>query len=335
MQPGLKTLKKGELLFHEGDSSKAMYLIRSGVLRIFKKKGEQSIEIDTVRSGQILGELAFLDGKPRSASAEALSDCTLVEISTEIFAQAVIKMPEWLKILLKTVVGRLRTATTRIKNLESSSTTFQYGEMGTERVFVYISPQDLMRFLAALLLSETQEHGISISTFERHANQVFQLPGAKTTSLLDLFTELSWLTETEGNLKITDSETLRSFLSFLEEQSLVEPSKRIDLSPRLTEILGWIAEDPNLLAQKQKSSYRLNLGPIRKSPAGLEKFRIDEVEGLVSVFYLSPLNLQSPEEQWTEVNPKLILQHSQFHKTLGKIAELNAQKKSTKARSAS
>ena len=55
---GVRRLQKGDLLFKEGDSSSAMYLIRSGMIRIFKKKGDQQIEIDTLRSGQIVGEMA-------------------------------------------------------------------------------------------------------------------------------------------------------------------------------------------------------------------------------------------------------------------------------------
>src|SRR3954467_3009621 len=76
-----RKLKKGELLFAEGENSRAMYYLKTGMIRIFKKKGDSQIEIDTVRSGQIIGELAFLDGNPRSASGEALTDCELMEVS--------------------------------------------------------------------------------------------------------------------------------------------------------------------------------------------------------------------------------------------------------------
>src|SRR5690348_3714743 len=79
--PQLVKLKKGQLLFSEGENSRAMYFLKSGMIRIFKKKGDSSIEIDTVHSGQVIGELAFLDGNPRSASGEALTDCELNEIS--------------------------------------------------------------------------------------------------------------------------------------------------------------------------------------------------------------------------------------------------------------
>jgi len=50
-------------------------LVKTGMIRLFKKKGDSQIELDTIHSGQVVGELAFLDGNPRSASGEALTDC--------------------------------------------------------------------------------------------------------------------------------------------------------------------------------------------------------------------------------------------------------------------
>ena len=126
--PQTRRLKKGELLFSEGENSRAMYFLKAGMIRLFKKKGDSNIEFDTVRSGQVLGELAFLDGNPRSASGEALTECELVEISGPTFQEVLARMPDWLKIMLKTVVGRLRTASTRIRQLEQASTAFDYSD---------------------------------------------------------------------------------------------------------------------------------------------------------------------------------------------------------------
>src|SRR4051812_18346084 len=134
-------VKKGELLFKEGDKSRAMYLLKSGMIRLFTRRGNTNIEIDTIRPGQILGELAFLDGNPRSLSGEALSECELIEISGPMFIDVLSKTPDWLKILLKTVVGRLRAANTRIRQLESSNASLNYSdkEGGKRSGYQYLS----------------------------------------------------------------------------------------------------------------------------------------------------------------------------------------------------
>ena len=96
-------LKTGEMVFNEGDQSKSLYFVKRGVVRIFKKKGVGAIEIQSIRAGQVLGELAFFDNQPRSASAEALTSVELVEISKAALDDAISKVPDWFSALIKRV----------------------------------------------------------------------------------------------------------------------------------------------------------------------------------------------------------------------------------------
>ena len=52
---GVVRLRKGEMLFEEGDNAGSMYLIRQGSIRVFKKKGDGDIEIETIRANQLIG----------------------------------------------------------------------------------------------------------------------------------------------------------------------------------------------------------------------------------------------------------------------------------------
>ena len=54
-----RKLKKGELLFNEGDISKSMYFIQTGTIRLFKKKGNASIELGVIHKGEVIGEMGF------------------------------------------------------------------------------------------------------------------------------------------------------------------------------------------------------------------------------------------------------------------------------------
>src|SRR6187402_2389035 len=113
------TLKANEMVFNEGDQSKNLYFIKRGVVRIFKKKGTGAIEIETIRAGQILGELAFFDNQPRSASAEALTSTELIEISSAALEDAMSKVPDWFAALVKSITARLRNTTNKLRTLES------------------------------------------------------------------------------------------------------------------------------------------------------------------------------------------------------------------------
>jgi CRP-like cAMP-binding protein len=79
------TAPAGTLIMAEGEHTNALYLIESGAVTIFRKIGEEGEErlLATLPAGSTLGEMALLDGEPRSASARTKTDCQLIEIDPE------------------------------------------------------------------------------------------------------------------------------------------------------------------------------------------------------------------------------------------------------------
>ena len=79
-----------------------------------------------------------------------------MEISGPTFQQVLAKLPDWLKILMKTIVGRLRAASTRIRQLESASSALDYsGDGKRSSHYVYLSTTDCLKVCTALLLVGT------------------------------------------------------------------------------------------------------------------------------------------------------------------------------------
>ena len=77
-----RSFPKGGRVFHEGDPSDACYVIRSGEVRVTREHSDgRAITLATLGPGEIVGELAMLDGEVRSASLEALSDLELLAIA--------------------------------------------------------------------------------------------------------------------------------------------------------------------------------------------------------------------------------------------------------------
>jgi CRP/FNR family transcriptional regulator len=76
-----RSFPKGARVFHEGDRSDACYIVSSGEVRVTREHSDgRAITLATLGPGEIVGELAMLDGEVRSASVEALSDLELLAI---------------------------------------------------------------------------------------------------------------------------------------------------------------------------------------------------------------------------------------------------------------
>ena len=60
---GLKTYRPGEIIFREKEFSESLYIIQKGQVRLFTAKGKGFVEIGILRSGEVIGEMAYFDEK--------------------------------------------------------------------------------------------------------------------------------------------------------------------------------------------------------------------------------------------------------------------------------
>ena len=233
-----KVLKKGELLFKEGDDSRSLYLIKSGIIKIFKTKikGDQ-IELGVIKSNEILGEMAFFDGSPRSASAEAIQDSTAIEIDFNVLKKHIESQPEWFAGIIRSIVGRLRTANNRIKQLESSQVSVSYkkGASGQlESSFEYFSSKTITNFTLSLLSSQVN-NVIDIPNLKKYYQYLYQENPTKLLELVTFFAEqkildLNDFKEGSGVIKISNPSKLNSFIEFLASEAKKESELQFNIT---------------------------------------------------------------------------------------------------------
>lgn len=111
--------KKDEVIFPEESPGDKMYIIRQGSVKVFKKIKNNETTLAIVNPGEFFGEMALLDGGPRSAAAKAIEDVKALVISTKNFEMLREKSPQValriMDVLVRTLSTRLRQAN---KNLE-------------------------------------------------------------------------------------------------------------------------------------------------------------------------------------------------------------------------
>ena len=100
-------LEKDQVLFKEGYLEKKMYIIMSGCILICKGITAQK-RIAVLGAGEYLGEMALVDSQPRSATAVALSDTLVMEISEQIFRDHITTNSKALMEMMKVSTLRIR-----------------------------------------------------------------------------------------------------------------------------------------------------------------------------------------------------------------------------------
>ena len=96
-------------LFHSGDSGDSMYLIENGRVRISVRDVDGSdVTLAELAGGDFFGEMALLDGKPRSADATVIETARLAILSRENFLKFVRGNPEVALKMLSAITQRLR-----------------------------------------------------------------------------------------------------------------------------------------------------------------------------------------------------------------------------------
>ena len=106
-----RILPKGEYIFREGESADYAYVLKDGGVEILKTGIDGEVVLATLeKANTLFGEMALIDGAPRSAGARASSDTTVTEIQQDDFLQYVQKNPTAALNIMKNLSGQLREA---------------------------------------------------------------------------------------------------------------------------------------------------------------------------------------------------------------------------------
>ena len=88
-----RILPKGEFIFREGESADYAYVLKDGGVEILKTGIDGEVVLATLeKANTLFGEMALIDGAPRSAGARASSDTTVTEIQQDDFLQYIVRL---------------------------------------------------------------------------------------------------------------------------------------------------------------------------------------------------------------------------------------------------
>lgn len=149
----VRTFRRGDVLFSEGDVGDVLYGVIAGMLRIQATSMDgRSLNLNVLGAGEIFGEIAFLDGGLRTASCEVLETAQLLCIPRAQFLVLLGQQPEISLKLLELLCRRIRWTSQQVSE------------------FVFLTPRERLArrllHLAGSLLDEPEELLVQISQLE-------------------------------------------------------------------------------------------------------------------------------------------------------------------------
>jgi len=193
--------RAGEVIFEQGDSSRLIYIIREGKVRIMRKAEDLEKTLGELGPGDFFGEMAVLNNRTRSATAIAKTDVKLLAFDPKAFQKLVLDNFGVALRVIRTLAGRLQDADSLIENL------------------MIVDPES--KAVNTLLHAaydqgiETEEGVLIRTTAERISDR----SGVILSTLRNIFSRLvegGLIVVKRESIIIPNQEKLRRFIKFLE-----------------------------------------------------------------------------------------------------------------------
>lgn len=96
-----------EILFEEGEPARCLYIVEEGTVEVFQRSGIRNVSLERLGPGQVVGELAVLNGATYTRGARALTPVALLRVSSDQIDTVLDESHALTRLLLQHVVKRL------------------------------------------------------------------------------------------------------------------------------------------------------------------------------------------------------------------------------------
>ncbi len=114
----VRNVRRGQVLFTAGDPSDTLILVLSGRVKVVIRSADGAeLTLTIIQPGAVFGEIGIADGGPRSADAEALEDCRLLFVPSELIADLCSRVPSVTLAVMGSIAATLRRLTQAASDL--------------------------------------------------------------------------------------------------------------------------------------------------------------------------------------------------------------------------
>jgi CRP-like cAMP-binding protein len=188
-----RTVARGITIFAKGDAGNSLFAVCAGTVRIGvpSRDGRDAV-FNLAGEGEIFGEIALLDGRPRTADATAMTDCELMVIDRRDFVAVVRSQPEMALKLIEVLCGRLRTTSEQVEDV----------------LFLDLPGRLAKALLRLTERGETTSGGRKVTMTQREIGQMIGMSRESTNKQLRDWEQRQWVRLERGGIVVLDPDAL-------------------------------------------------------------------------------------------------------------------------------
>jgi CRP/FNR family transcriptional regulator, cyclic AMP receptor protein len=190
------TLKRGTTIFSRGDPGNSLFAVISGTVKMSISSADgRSAIFNLISAGEIFGEIALLDGLPRTADATANTNCEILVIDRREFLPFVRSQPALAMKFIELLCARLRWTSDQVEQ---------------------IILQNLPGRLASALLRLTEKHaltpgGRTIAVTQQEISEMVGMTRESINKQLRAWAARDWVRLEHGAIVVLNAEPLQAF----------------------------------------------------------------------------------------------------------------------------
>jgi CRP/FNR family transcriptional regulator, cyclic AMP receptor protein len=188
-----RRVARGTTIFSKGDPGSGLMGVLSGTVKISVASADgKDIVLNIFHEGDVFGEIALLDGRPRTADATAMSDCELIVIERRDFVRFLTSNPEVTLKFIEILCSRLRRTSEQVQDV----------------TFLNL-PTRLAKALLQLTAAEEGSAPRSkVTITQREISQIIGRSRESTNKQLRAWAKRGWIRLERGSVSVVSPENL-------------------------------------------------------------------------------------------------------------------------------
>jgi CRP/FNR family transcriptional regulator, cyclic AMP receptor protein len=182
----------GTTIFAKGDPGSSLFAVCSGTVRIGNRSPDgRDAVFNLINAGEIFGEIALLDGCPRTADALAMEDCELMVIERRDFIPLVDDRPDIALRVIEVLCSRIRHTSEQIEDM----------------LFLNL-PARLAKTLLWLAKNAKSPQSATLTITQREIGQMIGMSRESTNKQLRLWEQRQWIRLERGSIVVLSPDPL-------------------------------------------------------------------------------------------------------------------------------